>query len=463
VIKQATKKDLVWGYIAQGLNVGAGIILLPLVLRFFGPADVGLWFVFLTMAGLAQLLEFGFQPTLVRNVAYVFSGAKSLSKEGFAENASGAEVDEELLSGVYYASKRISRFVAIIAAVVLFVGGTFYILSLLEPSQDAFHSILAWVFFAFGYVINFYFGYLNAFLQGRGDITHSNMVIVVNRSIMLGLGAIAICFGGGLVGLGVASLFSALISRLLAVWLFNRGLTVKISSKYFSLDVQSQITGALWHNASRLGLVQVGSFLIQRSSILIAASVLGLDMSAAYSMTISILLTLSAVSGVVCQVNMPQMSALQSSGATGKIRPIYGETLILSWLVYVTGFACVVFFLDPLLNVIGSEVTLLPPPELLLLGLVFLLEVNHSIAASYLTTQNKVAFLWPSLLAGAAIVVLSLVMLTYFAPLPWVLVFSQGFVQLMYNNWKWPVEAVKHLGGNFIDLLQSGGKKLVRR
>src|SRR6266567_8101153 len=72
-----SRRDIYWGYAAQLLNVGAGLILLPVVVRYFSPEDVGLWFVFITLAGLAQLLEFGFQPTLARNTAYVYAGARS--------------------------------------------------------------------------------------------------------------------------------------------------------------------------------------------------------------------------------------------------------------------------------------------------------------------------------------------------------------------------------------------------
>jgi len=36
------------------------------------------------------------------------------------------------------------------------------------------------------------------------------------------------------------------------------------------------------------------------------------------------------------------------------------------------------------------------------------------------------------------------------------LVISQGLVQLVYNNWKWPLEAMKTLGCGLKELLQCG-------
>ena len=77
-----TKKDVLWGYIAQFFNIGAGILLLPVILKLL-PADIlGVWYIFLTISSLVQMIDFGFQPTFTRNVAYVFSGAVKLQAKG---------------------------------------------------------------------------------------------------------------------------------------------------------------------------------------------------------------------------------------------------------------------------------------------------------------------------------------------------------------------------------------------
>lgn len=58
-----TKKDVLWGYIAQFFNIGAGILLLPVILKLL-PADIlGVWYIFLTISSLVQMIDFGFQPT----------------------------------------------------------------------------------------------------------------------------------------------------------------------------------------------------------------------------------------------------------------------------------------------------------------------------------------------------------------------------------------------------------------
>ena len=76
MIKQATKKDIIWGYLSQFLNIGSGIIIIPVAIKYLTTEDMGLWYLFIAIAGLAQLLEFGLQPTISRMTSYIYSGSK---------------------------------------------------------------------------------------------------------------------------------------------------------------------------------------------------------------------------------------------------------------------------------------------------------------------------------------------------------------------------------------------------
>jgi len=41
------------------------------------------------------------------------------------------------------------------------------------------------------------------------------------------------------------------------------------------------------------------------------------------------------------------------------------------------------------------------------------------------------------------------------------LILAQGAVQLAYNNWKWPREALRHLQVGPLDVLRLGGRELL--
>lgn len=460
--RQITRGDLLWGYAAQALNLGGGLLLLPVSARYLSPDDLGLWFVFMALASLAQLLELGFQPTLARNASYVYAGARKLSKTGLPGEASGAQVDLHLLAGLLSAARRIYRAVAGLAVFVMLILGSLYIMTLLTPHQNVARSLFAWVTFSMGAVISFYFGYINGILQGRGDVTHSSKVTALTRGSLVVFSIAALLMGYGLLGLGIASLISATVGRISAHYYFTLDpLIARSAEEIGSAESRKEILHTLWYNAGRLGVVQIGAFLIQRGNVLIAASFVGLAASGSYGITVTVLMALSGMASVVCQLQLPHLAALQAAHNRKAAAAVLGETYLMSWLFFLAGLAVVVIAGNELLTAIGSKNHLLSKPLCLMLGLILLLEMTHSIAASYLTTLNHVPFVGAALLSGIGVSLMTLVLIKPFGIAG--LIAAQGMVQLIYNNWKWPLEAVRHVELNLSKILVLGARKIVSR
>jgi O-antigen/teichoic acid export membrane protein len=314
--------------------------------------------------------------------------------------------------------------------------------------------------YAGGNIVNFYYGYVNGLLQGRGDVSAANKVVIITRGGMLLLSMAALTSGYGLEGLGAAALLASCFGRWVAMRYYNRGLW-QSEGLSGTPRGEREVIKTLWPNASRLGLVQVGAFLIQRANVLLASSFLGLSAAASYSMTLTLLLALSGVSTVVLQVRMPRMATSQAAQDRKRLRSLFGEILVTAWLTYLIGLTVLLMFGDTLLHAIASKTPLLPTPALALLGAIMLLELNHSVAASYLTTKNQVPFLWAGLLSGVAITGLSFALVTPFQA--WGLIAAQGLVQLAYNNWKWPFEVRRDLDIGWLELFGLGLTKVLRR
>lgn len=460
--RQITRGDLLWGYAAQALNLGSGLLLLPVSARYLSPDDLGLWFVFVALASLAQLLELGFLPTLARNASYVYAGARKLSKTGLPSETSGALVDGHLLAGLLSAARSIYRTVAALAALVMLGLGSFYIMTLLTPGQNVSRSLFAWLTFSVGTIISFYFGYINGILQGRGDVTQSSKVTALTRGSLVVFGTAALLMGYGLVGLGIASLISATVGRISAYYYFTKDpLTARAAEDKCSVESRKEILNTLWYNARRLGVVQIGAFLIQRGNVLIAANFLGLAASGSYGITVTVLMSLSGMASVICQLQLPHLATLQAAHDRKAAAAVLGEALLLSWLFFMVGLSFVVIGGDELLTAIGGKTHLLSKPLCLMLGLILLLEMTHSIAASYLTTLNYVPFVGAAILSGVGVSLMTLVLIQPFGITG--MIAAQGMVQLAYNNWKWPLEAVRHAGLKFSKILFLGARKIASR
>lgn len=454
------RANVIWAYVAQFFNVAGGLLLLPLIIHYLPSEEVGAWFVFVALAGVAQLLELGFQPTISRNVTYAYNGAVTLMPDSVPDVSADGKLNSALLANLVNSSRKIYMMVGMAVALVLLIGGTAYIATL--PGADGHWSEIlpAWLAFAGGQVATFYFNYYNSALFGRGNIAEANKIIVLTRASFVLIAAVLLVLKWGLVGLGVASLAASILGRILAGYYFRKFITPDIAQEKNTASNRGLIR-VLWHNASRFGIVQVGAFLILRANLLIASSFLGLKEAASYGLALTLVFALNGLSGVIGQVQLPKMNALQAKGDIQGLQAIFGSVLISSWTLYVFGLGVLLLVGPWALHAVGSSTELLPTSQLLLLGIILLLELNHSLAATYLTTTNRIQFVHAAIWSGAAIVILS-AMLAEYAGI-WALLLVQGVVQLSYNNWKWPQLALRHLNCSVIEIIQRGFHELGRK
>jgi hypothetical protein len=96
----------------------------------------------------------------------------------------------------------------------------------------------------------------------------------------------------------------------------------------------------------------------------------------------------------------------------------------------------------------------LSPSALLVFGVIIFLELNHSIFGLFITASNHVPFYKAALLAGAAILSFSAVLVGELGV--WSLILVQGGVQLAYNNWRWPLAVMRSGGLSYRTLLSAG-------
>ncbi|HPY32275.1 MAG TPA: hypothetical protein PLT00_12285 [Verrucomicrobiota bacterium] len=91
VYSHLSQSAVVWSWIMNGLRLTAGNVVLPLLATKFVKPDFDMYFVFLSLAALAPILDLRFAVSIGRAVSYAMGGAAELKAQGFApqENASG--------------------------------------------------------------------------------------------------------------------------------------------------------------------------------------------------------------------------------------------------------------------------------------------------------------------------------------------------------------------------------------
>lgn len=449
-MRHAIKKtDVIWGYLSQILNISSSLILLPFILIYLNSEDIGVWYVFITMIGLIQLLEFGFLPTTSRYISYIYSGAKDIIGSDVITSDED-KVDVQFLSNIISSSRTIYLIVSCISVVIIVFGGTLY-LSTLDYKGD-FHEIyLAWVIYGLATILLFYFGYYNSILKGRGDQTALNKITVVSKltNILFTIPLLSMGFGIKSIAFGV--LASAIIDRILVGRAVHYSKDSKEVTEAFNLKSNKSYTRVIWKQAKLMGIVQLGNFLTTRASLLVVSTFIGLDAAAKYGFTLQITSVAVIVSSMYFGLQMPRLSSEYIKGKFDIIKFLFIRSLGISWLLFLIYFGMIMVCGSHILSLISENTTILPSAMLFVYLISAFLEMNHSLCTAYLTTKNEIIFTKAIICTGVLIVIFACI-LGYFFGL-WGVILSQFICQALYNNWKWPFLVFKQLNIKVMDPL----------
>ena len=428
------RKGLVLGVIAQFLQYGAALLLLPLIVTYLSPEQVGVWYVFIAVQGLAMLMDFGFQPSFARSFALAFSGSQELAREGLAA-ARGEAANYALAGKVLLAAKVIYAGASLIALALLLSLGTLYIGSVGTLTQGEVTD--AWVIFSFAVSVNLYLMWISPLLIGADKVDRNYLYLIVNRGTFFLLGAILLIQGYGLSGLSAAFLLAPLVARVAVSGSLNPLLFDIRRAGEPNFSAARTVLTTIWHNSKKMGVVSLGAYLITRYNIFVVSTFVGLSAAASYGITIQILMAVHLVSQLAFQISLPAMIRARVEHDIGQLRKLFSAASLFYFLIFIFMAASVFFFGNWLFSSVGGGAGLVEDTVLAMLIGIFLLEGNHANSALVITTGNKVPFVVPAILSGIAIVFLS-TLAGYLGAGLIAIVLIQGLVQLSYNNWKWP-------------------------
>lgn len=204
-----TRKDIAWNYLGSILNQSMNVLILPFILKLLSTQELGLWYVFGSVAALVQRMDFGFAPAIMRNISYAWSGASELRAEGIAEMGANGSRNYPLISSLLAASRKIYLVISSAAVVVLLSGGSFYVNSL-SPSESEM-MLVAWIVYVIAVFTNLYSGYWNPMFRNIGKTKEINQALLFSRALCVVSAAIGLMLGGGLLWISLSYLVSGLL------------------------------------------------------------------------------------------------------------------------------------------------------------------------------------------------------------------------------------------------------------
>lgn len=447
------RKDIFWSYAATFLRIAAAALLLPFILRMMPAEMVGIWSVFMTITAFASLLDFGFSASFTRNVTYVFSGVSALKAQGFesvlAENKS---IDYGLLKGMISAMRWIYLRTSVILFLILATIGTWYIHSILHNYKgDTLEVYISWFILCTINTYNLYTLYYDSLLQGKGLIKRSKQIVIVGQSIYLGIAAILIIAGFGLIAIVSAQASSVIIVRWLS---YHSFFTFEIRQKLKETVTRhkNEVLKAIYPNALKIGLTSIGGFMVQRSAIIIGSLYLSLEAIASYGITMQLIAVIASLAGIYTTTYQPKIAQLRVEQDIPTIKELYIKGQFVLVFTYILGGLGLLLFGEWGINLIGSQ-TQLMSIWLIIIALILSFEQsNLIIAGGILLSKNEVPFFRAALISGISIIFGLIVFFQLFDWGLFIMLLVPLIVDVSYQTWKWPLEVKKELNISFEDI-----------
>lgn len=444
-IEHIGKRDVAWSYIATVVMVGSGIILLPFLLHKMSAETIGIWNIFQTITALVLLLDFGFRPSFARNISYIFSGVSNLQKNGVAAVEGDAQVNYALLKGTIRAMQRFYRWVALgVFALLATVGTAYFYFILQKYSGDRQDVMIAWILLIAINCYNLYTYYYDALMLGKGYVRRNQQINIVAQLVYLSIAIGLIYAGLGLSAVVAAQLTATIIRRMLFRRVF---FTPELRRHLEQAEAQdtSAVLRAIYPNAVKVGLTGLGGFLVNKSAVLMGSAFLSLEQVACYGITLQVMDVLARCATVTYESLSPRIAQCRAEKDLSSLRRYYIYATGALICTYIAGGISWVFLGDWVLKIIHSETTFVPTAMLCTMLVISLLEKNHAVSAGFIAADNRIPFFIPSLVSGAATVLLLWLFLQPLNMGIWGMILAPGIAQIAYQNWKWPSVIIREL------------------
>ncbi len=447
---------MAWGYLGTLFSMASNFVLLPFLVWGLSGDALGLWYVFLAVNGFVTLFEFGFGPTFARNIAFCWSGARSLSREG-AGGDLGDDVSVPLFANLLAVCRRVYLRVTLAVLAVLALPGTAYILYV-SRALSLEIVLVSWALFCGATLLNMYFLYFGSLLRGVGKIEAENKIKVISRSVQVVVSACLLGLGAGLVGACLGYVAYSLVYRVFchrAFWGDSEIKRLGVSSMRPPVEEVRELYKTVSYNARRDGLVQVANYASTQASTLVSSLFLSLSETGAYSIGLQFATAIGNIALSYLTSQRPTMQSAYQRHEMGDVRRIVGNSLIIYILLSLMGTACVLFVAYPLMLLLHMGQSFEPEVFLCIELYMFIFNLT-ALFCNVLANMNVIPYMKSYVVAAVLSVALSAFLAGPMSWGVWGLVAGMLLAQCCFNAWYWPRYTLRVVGCTAREALKIG-------
>lgn len=440
------KKDVMWSYISLAMIQGVNIVLLPIILKYLNSAELGLWYTFTSLYGLAMLIDFGFQTVIARNISYIWSGAKSI-------NSTGINIDKKEEFDLRYFIKLLSTvkftyyIMGLIILIFLINFGTLYLVEVTNGEIDVQSMLIAWLFYMMSIVLNIAFSFWNAILKGIGAIKTYNQILVVTKVVQLILSTVSLILGYGIIGVSFSYFISVVVNRLLqSISYYRYSVQTQLTKGKIKVKYDKQIFQSLIPNTIKTGINSLASYLIIGFPIILCSYFLSLEVSGQFGLVNQIITLILALSNAYFNTYLSKFNYLRVKQENKQLVKLFLKSIFTNYLFNFFAFSCLIIMGDYILEFIGTNYKLLDLVPLLIIITYRFLYNNQLLFTAFLTTKNKIPYYMHFILSSVLTVVIQSLLLNILGRNILNLILPLLVIQLFFNNWYWVVYVIKDMG-----------------
>lgn len=459
---------VLWSWAFQGLRVASGLILLPLVLRpeIMGGNDLGMYWVFMELSSLVILFDFGFSPSVGRNVSYAMAGATHLKAEGLVDTPAGGQPNRALLWQLLHSTQRLFLVLSLAALVVIGIVGSLTVASRVQETSHPELTWTAWALVLGASVLEIYAGWWNTYLRGLNQVLPSARIAAIAYALRLVLASGFLIAGWGLMALPVAGLISSTVHRS-----FSKRRCLAFLGAAPATVPSESLLAVLWPNSWRTGLQFLSVYLATRANTLICSHYLGLNVTSSYGLTAQVTQLISSMALVWCSVKWPLVGQLGKLQNTEALRKLLWPRLWMQTLTFLV-LALAAVPIGPLaLEFLRSERQLLPTGMFLGMLAYGFFETQFVFWTTLLSlVRNRIPSLWPTVITNVTTILLVFLLFRRLGVAPsdpndiseWlrqglsILTFTPLAVAALFNFWFWPILGARELRTRWLRFMVTG-------
>jgi O-antigen/teichoic acid export membrane protein len=453
VLNRLRNSAVAWSWVYNGLRLASGFILLPLVVRLLPTAELGMYYVLLSLSAIVPLVDFGFGPTIGRFVGYAVGGAETLQAHGVAPLQGTGTPNYRLLWELLFASQRLYRILTLLLLVILGAWGTWIVELRVHDTSSVALTRIAWVATLLAALFDIYSNWWVTYLRGLNEVTEAARMAVWAMVMRLGVPTVLLPCGVGLLSFPIGSFLGSLVQRHLARRRCLERLAKHAQPEAMDTAKYLQI---LWPNSWRLGLQLLSGYLTVNANTAICLYAFGLAANAQYGLSVQLLAFVSTMSAIWISVKWPLITQYRARQDLVAVQRVLRPRAWLLTATFFLGAAGLLVCGPPLLNWIGGEKQLLPLAWLSLMVVNAFFEGQFNLWGTLLWTENRLPYLWPTVATNvlSLLVTISLVHWTKLGI--GALVLGPLLAGLLFNHWYWPPYAARSLGTTLLRLLFRG-------